>query len=255
MNNSAFFLLAAKCDSIMRLRVLQNHHQYNYQVTRRKHMDRFRLEYLLVAILAVFLFSDTVFAAKAYTTDTQEVPLLSEPGKGKTILMIPAASAVEPVNPNGYTHVRFTKQDGQVRDGWVQSKFLGARPPDAAVERELGAENASLKEQLDSVQQEKTALSQKEKELTDKLTQLNKVYEDLKAGSSNFLKFKAECDQAKTDLASAQDKAQNCMQENENLKFSERVRYFGEGAFILLLGLFLGWLSGRRQKKRKSNYY
>jgi len=169
--------------------------------------------------------------------------------------MIPPASAVEPVNPNGYIHVRFTKPDGQVRDGWVQSKFVGARPPDSAVERELGAENASLKEQLDSAQQDRTSFSQKEKELTEKLTQLNKAYEELKAGSSNFLKFKAECDAAKSELSSAQDKAQNCMQENENLRLSERVRYLALGASILLFGLFLGWLSGRRQKKRKSTYY
>lgn len=218
-------------------------------------MDRFRLAHLLVVILAVFLYSDSAFAAKAYTTDTQEVPLLTAPGKGKTILMIPPASAVEPVNPNSWTHVRYTKPEGDVRDGWVQGKFLGARPPDSAVARELSTENASLKEQLDNIQLEKTALSQKEKELTDKLTQLNRVYEELKAGSTDFLKFKAECDAAKANLASAQESAQNCMQEKNNLELSERVKLLALGASILLFGWFMGWVIGRRQKKRKSAYY
>jgi SH3 domain protein len=218
-------------------------------------MHRFRFALLLVPILAVFLFSDSALAAKAYTTDAQEVPLLSSPGTGKTILMVPPASGVEPVNPNGWTHVRYTKPTGEVRDGWIQSKFLGARPPDSAVAKELGAENNSLKAQLESMDREKTALSLKEKELTDKLTKLNTVYEDLKSSSSDFLKFKTECDAAKSDLARAQEKAQMYMQENVNLKLSERVQFVALGAFILLLGWFMGWLIGRRQKKRKSSYY
>jgi SH3 domain protein len=218
-------------------------------------MDRFRLMPLFVPILAVLLIPGSVFAAKAYTTDAQEVPLLTAPGKGKTILMVPPASAVEPVNPNGWTHVRYTKPDGQVRDGWIQSKFLGARPPDSAVGKELSAENTSLKEQLDSIQQEKTGLSQKEKELTDALNKVNASYSDLKAGSSDFLKFKAECDTAKSSLASAQENIQTLVQENENLKLSQTAQFIAVGASILLVGLVLGWATGRRQKKRRSSYY
>jgi SH3 domain protein len=218
-------------------------------------MDRFRLEYLFVPILALFLIPGPVFAAKAYTTDTQEIPLLSIPGKGKTILTIPPASAVEPVNTNGWVHVRYTKPDGEVRDGWVQSKFLGARPPDSAVAKELGAENASLKEQLDGMDKERATLTEREKELTDKLNKLNKSYEDLKAGSTDFLKFKAEHDAAIASLASAQENIQTLIQENENLKLSERVKFVGLGASILAGGLIFGWLAGRRQKKRKSSYY
>lgn len=150
-------------------------------------MDRFGLARLWVPILAVFLFTGPVFAQKAYTTDAQEIPLLTAPGKGKTILMVPPASTVEPLNTNSWVHVRYTKPNGEVREGWVQSKYLGARPPDSAVAKELGAENASLRERLDGVDREKTTLSEREKDLTDKLTKLNAAYEDLKAGSSNFL--------------------------------------------------------------------
>jgi SH3 domain protein len=218
-------------------------------------MDRFRLVPLFVPILAVLLIPGSGFAAKAYTTDAQEVPLLTAPGKGKTILMIPPSSAVEPVSTNSWTHVRYTKPDGQVRDGWVPSKFLGARPPDSTVAKELTAENSSLKEQLDGLQLEKTGLSQKTKELTDALSKVNAAYAELKTGSSDFLKFKAECDAAKSSLASAQENIQSCMQESENLRLSQHVQYIALGASILLFGMLLGWMSGRRQKKRKSSYY
>jgi len=218
-------------------------------------MDRFRLAHLFMPILAVFLFSGSAFAAKAYTTDSQEVPLLSAPGKGKTIVMVPPASGVEPVATNNWTHVRYTTPGGEVRDGWVASKYLGARPPDSAVARDLGAQNASLKEQLDGIDKERNSLSQREKELTDKLTKLNAAYEELKAGSANFLKFKAEYDAAKSSLASAQENIQTLIQENENLKLSQRVQWFAAGAFVLLFGWFMGWITGKRQKKRRSTYY
>ena len=218
-------------------------------------MDRFGLARLWVPILAVFLFTGPVFAQKAYTTDAQEIPLLTAPGKGKTILMVPPASTVEPLNTNSWVHVRYTKPNGEVREGWVQSKYLGARPPDSAVAKELGAENASLRERLDGVDREKTTLSEREKDLTDKLTKLNAAYEDLKAGSSNFLKFKAEYDAAKSSLASAQENIQTLIQENENLKLSQRVQWFAAGALVLLFGWFTGWMTGRRQKKRRSTYY
>jgi SH3 domain protein len=45
------------------------------------------------------------------------------------------------------------------------------------------------------------------------------------------------------------------IQENENLKVSQRVQWFVAGAMVLLLGWFIGWATGRRQKKRKASYY
>ena len=127
--------------------------------------------------------------------------------------------------------------------------------PSSSVAAELRAENEALKERLDELDKEKTGLSQREKELSDKLTKLNVVYEELKGGSANYLKLKSEYDSAKASLTTAQENIQTMIQENENLKLSQRVQWFVAGALVLLFGWFMGWATGRRSKKKKGTYY
>lgn len=219
-------------------------------------MHSFRPALTAAALVLVLVSASPALATKAYTTDTQEVPLRLTPrNEGKTILMIPPASEVELVNPSAYVHVRFKKPTGEVREGWVQNKFLGARPPDSTAIKELGIQNEALREQLNVLDQEKSGLTQREKDLTDKLTRLNAAHEELKGGSANYLKLKSEYDSAKASLASAQDHIQSLILENENLKISQRVQWFVAGALVLLTGLSLGWGVGRRQKKKKGAYY
>ncbi|MHC1727061.1 MAG: TIGR04211 family SH3 domain-containing protein [Syntrophobacteraceae bacterium] len=219
-------------------------------------MHSFRPALVVAASVIALLAASPALATKAYTTDTQEIPLrLTPKNEGKTILMIPPASEVELVNPSAWVHVRYTKPTGELRDGWVQNKFLGARPPDSTAIRDLGVQNEALRQQLSVLDQEKSGLSQREKDLTEKLTKLNAAHEELKGGSANYLKLKSEYDSAKASLASAQDHIQSLIQENENLKISQRVQWFVAGALVLLTGLSLGWGIGRRQKKKKGAYY
>jgi SH3 domain protein len=194
-------------------------------------------------------------AVKAYTTDTQELPLRVTPSSsGKTLLMVPPASAVELVNPRSYAKVRYQKPDGDIQEGWIASRFLSPWPPNTSMAKELGTENETLKAQMDEAEKEKTELSQKEKELTDKLTKLNSAYEELKDGSVNYLKLKSENDSAKASLASAQENIQTLVQENETLKLSREVRVITLTVAVLLIGWLLGWVTSRR-RKRKGTYY
>ncbi len=209
-----------------------------------------------ILLIAVFLCCGTAFGSKAYVTDSQEVTLKNTPNSnGKTVIEVPPGSPVELVTPNQWVHVRYIKPGGETRDGWAQVKFLGAWPPDSSVARELGEENKALNDKLSTMDKEKAGFVQKEKELTDKLTKLNAAYEELKGGSTNYLKLKSEFDSAKTGLASAQENMQSLLQENENLKLSQHIHGFVAGALVLLLGVFLGWAGGKRRKRRKSLYY
>ncbi len=211
---------------------------------------------LLAALVAVLLATAPVLAVKMYTTDNQELALRAVPGnRGKVITNIPPASAVELVKEHGWTLVRYTDPNGKTRDGWVPSSLLGAWPPDSSIAKEFGSENEAIKQRLGVTEKERTALLDKEKELTDKLVKLNSAYEELKKGSSDYLKLKSEYDSAKTTLASAQENIQTLVQENENLKMSQLIRWFMAGAVVLLVGLLLGWAAGRRQKRKKSTYF
>jgi SH3 domain protein len=219
-------------------------------------MNKFRSALVLATALAIVIPAGSALAVKAYTTDTQELPLRVSPSSSaKTLLTIPPASSVELANPHSYTKVRYEKPGGEVREGWVASRFLSAQPPDSSAARELQTENEALKERLDELDKEKAGLSEREKDLSDKLTKLNVAYEELKGGSVNYLKLKSEYDSAKSNLASAQEHIQTMVQENDNLKLSQRVQWFVAGALVLLLGWFMGWATGRRHKKKKGSYY
>ena len=204
----------------------------------------------------ILLCAGAANAITIYTTDTQETPLRNTPSvSGKTLAVIPPASGVELVNPNSYTKVRFKKPDGQLKEGWIATRFLNSQPPDSSVSKALGAENESLNARLDELEQEKTGLSEKEKELTEKLIKLNSAYEELKGGSANYLKFKSEYDSTKASLASAQENIQMLNQENENLRVSHNVWIFLAGASVLLAGWILGLVTRKWRKKRKGTYY
>ena len=219
-------------------------------------MDRFRFAVALAIVLSIMIPAGSALAVKVYTTDTQELPLRVTPSSsGKTLLMVPPASDVELVNPHSYSKVRYQKPGGDVQEGWIATRFLSAWPPNSSIAKELGTENETLKTRLADLDRESAGLSQKEKELTDKLTRLNAAYEELKGGSANYLKLKTENDSAKASLASAQENIQTLVQENENLKVARDVRWVLTGVAVLLTGWLLGWASCKRKKKRGTYYY
>jgi SH3 domain protein len=218
-------------------------------------MNRLRLLLALSTALSILIATDAALAVKAYTTDSQELPLRVTPSSnGKTLLMVPPGSLVELVNPHSYTKVRFQKPDSQIEEGWIASRFLSPWPSNPSMAKELGAENEALKAKLAELDQQKTELSQKEQELTDKLTKLNSAYEELKGGSANYLKLKSEYDTATVSLGSAQEQIQTLVQENESLKLARDVRWVAATMGVLLTGWFLGWVTSRR-RRRKGVYY
>ena len=66
-------------------------------------------------------------------------------------------------------------------------------------------------------------------------------------GSADYVEVKKDYEQARSTLG-------QLTKENESLKKSERRKWFGIGAAVLLIGLILGLVMGRRQKKRSSLY-
>ena len=99
----------------------------------------------------------------------------------------------------------------------------------------------------------KRSWTQKEKELTDKLTKLNAAYEELKGGSANYVKLKSEYDSAKSGLTSAQENIQALIRENDNLKLTHNIQWFVSGAGVMLFGWFLGWATSKWRKKKRGN--
>jgi len=195
------------------------------------------------------------WGAKVYVIDTKDIPLRSGPSQhGRIVATIPSGAALELLKGNEYARVRYTDPNGATKEGWVSAFTLGARPPESVLTKELQADNNALKEQVIMLEREKGELSQKEKELSDKVTRLEQAYEVLKSGSANYVKLKEEYETARSSLGSAQENIQSLQQENENLKLTQYIQWFGSGALVLLLGWLLGWLTGRNRRKQRSRY-
>jgi SH3 domain protein len=213
----------------------------------------------LLLISAVFLtatcFPTVGWAAKAYVADPKETALRAGPGMNyKVLATIPTGVGLEVVKAAEWIQVRFSGPGGEIKDGWVQNSAVAPFPPESTFIKELQTENAQTNEKLNGLEKERGELLLKEKELTEKLRKVETAYESLKSGSANVLKIKEEADAAKAALASSEENIQALIQENEDLKFSARIKWFIAGAMVLLFGWCLGWLTTRSHKRHRSSY-
>jgi len=206
----------------------------------------------VLVLIMVGLFQASHAAKTAYVTETHEIALRTGPSTQNRVLgMVPPGTGVEVIKTrNEWSQVRFIGSTGESKEGWVQNRFLGESPT-----KELETEILALKEKIAGLEKEKELLGQKEREGKDKLARLVTDYEVLKSGSANFLKLKSEYDSLKTALNSAQDNIQKLIQENKNLKLSERIKWFVAGALVLLVGFVFGLAAGRYQRKRRTTQY
>lgn len=216
-----------------------------------------RKNILLLSITTVFLLASggRAFALKAYITDPKEVGVRSGASSQKRVVTnLAPGTPVELLTPNQWSHIRYTGQDGESKEGWVPSRSVGLTPPDSILSQGLQRESDAQKEQIAALEKEKADLQQKVKELSDRHGKLETNYEALKSGSANYVKLKDQFDSTRAELDSATENVKSLTQENENLKLTEQIKWFAAGGFVLLVGLLLGWLTGRQQKKRRASY-
>ena len=219
-------------------------------------MKRTSLLLMTVIFLTMIGSPAPSWGAKAYVSDPKETALRAGAGQHfKVLAVIPSGTGLEVLKTTGWVQVRYTGPGGETKEGWVQNSDVAPFPPESAFIKELQAENTQLNERLSSLEKERTELSHKEKDLSEKLRKVETAYEALKTGAANVLKMKEESDAAKAALASSEENIQALIQENEDLKFSARIKWFIAGALVLLFGWLLGWLTSRTHKRHRSTYY
>jgi SH3 domain protein len=219
-------------------------------------MKKLHLSLALMLVLLSSTLCHDCWAAKAYVNDAHEIALRSGPSvQNRVIRMLPPGIQVDQLNIRAdWTQIRLPEGSGSVREGWVLSRFLSMETPDALQQRVLEQENTTLKEMIANLEKEKADIANRQKEFQDKIAKMEASYESLKTGSTNYLKFREEFDATKAALAAAQNNYQSLLQENENLKLSQKIRWFVSGALVLLGGWAMGLLTGRLQRKRPSTY-
>lgn len=208
-------------------------------------------------LLSTVLMDQASWAARAYVSNEQEIILRSGPSEeNRVVKSLKPGSSVEVLSTkHDWSRVRVKEGPGQVREGWVLSSLLSDQAPEEIQAKLLEKENAAIKEKMAGMEKEKGEIAKREQELQDKLNKLQASYDELKAGASDFIKLKEEFDAAKAALSQTQSLNQALLQENEDLKLSQKIRWFLAGAGVLLGGWVLGIMTGRQQRKRRQPYY
>jgi len=204
------------------------------------------------------------WADRAYVTDSFKITLRTGPSSENKVIAMPnSGEAVEVMDSReNWAHVRLLDRGQGTVEGWVLSRYLINRLPWELQVTNLKAENERMKDQLASIQSaegEATERGQKLagelKKTSEALKDLQSKYESLKQGASEYLNLKEEYDVTRTKLETIQKTAKTLTSENARLKSSQRNKWFATGAAVLLIGLFIGLILGKREKKRKSLYY
>jgi len=223
-------------------------------------MKKILLLCLILSLTLSLFIRPSLALNTAYVTDLCQVHLRSGPGTGFKVLAALSSGFIVEVlaQKDSWSNVRYVKEGGESTEGWILSKFLVDQPPWAAQAKTM---NASLKEQLACIVEEKNQLSKRETELAkalqaanEKLQKLEADYDSLKTGSADYLKLKQLYDSTKTALAEAQENVRTLSQEIEDSKLSQRIKWFMAGALVLLCGWVIGVIMGRYQRKRRTHF-
>jgi SH3 domain protein len=196
-------------------------------------------------------------AATMYITDEIPVMVRQEPGANRKILAMPnTGTRVEVLENNdaGWSRVRLP--DG--KEGWTLTRYLAKGPSKQVIIDRLRRENKALREKSETLIDENPRLKTERNELEKALAEqtqtaenLKQSYETLKRESSKFLALKASYEKASHDLAESTKRQAELEEEVKALRNNRILRWFLAGAAVLLVGMFIGFMS-RRPKRRPS---
>ena len=225
-------------------------------------MARFHLVSTLT--LGLCLIVQTGWAAEAYVSDSFEVTLRTGPGIENRIIAMPASGQpLEVLDTHGdWSLVRFQTPGRGSVEGWLLSRYIITRLPWELQARTLKEENASLKGKLARVEKElgettrhQQMLGRKLNETTEALHKVENAYESLKHEAADYLKLKEAYTANRSTLESAQKELQGLTEEYRRLSSLQRNRWFLAGALVLLCGLIIGLVMGRRERRRRQSLY
>ena len=212
------------------------------------------LRFLLILVM-VSCFSITAFATEdAYVTDSFKISIRRGPSLENKILdFLPSGMPVTVLEEkDGWTRVIVPKSNEKELIGWVLTRYLIRRQPWKEQRMRLAKRLNIVEQNMDACQGNLEEVSKKERELAQlqikfvkTIDTLQKDYEALKTGSADYLKIKEEYEMQKEMTAELK-------KENDRLKDLGRLSFFGLGAFVLLSGLAIGVIIGRRNQKRSS---
>ncbi len=219
-------------------------------------MKTIRTPFFLAFFLIMVYPMHTSWAETVYSLGTSDVPILATPNTQGTVLktLVPG-TPVEIKQSDRWVLVEYQDESGRSRRGWVDAILLGHNPPEEIWVKQLEEESIELKTRALTLEGERNMLLEREKDLSEQVARLQSDYEQLKTGASEYFELKEEHDASLLALTELEAKLDAMTRENQNLKISQRIKWFTTGAIVFMVGWFIGWLNGKRRKKQKSSYF
>ena len=223
-----------------------------------------RFSFATVVIIVFFFSVQSSWAQKSYVSDILRITLRTGPSvDNKIITMLPSGQAVEVLETSGeWSRVQIMEGEDITQEGWVMSRYLMARLPWEVRAVVLTEENSRLKEKLTMVEKELSETTRLSRELAGKLkdtsaalAKVEKDFKSLKKGAADYLALRTKHESAISQLETSRKNLREVTRENEELRSSQRIKWFITGASVVVFGLIFGLILGKKQRRRRSSIY
>jgi len=220
-----------------------------------------RLTFIFGFFSVVFMAAQSSWAATAYVSDSFHITCRTGPSiENKVIAMPSSGQPVEVVDSQDeWTKVRIQKPDGTHVEGWVLNRYIITRVPWKAQAEALQAKNVSLREKLADTEKRLKAVSARQQDLvgqlqanSEALDQVQTEYDSLRHRAADYLKLEAAYKTNRSKLENAEARVARLTEEITELRSLKRNRWLLTGAAVVLIGLIIGMVIGRQQRKHRS---
>jgi len=210
------------------------------------------------AILLFCMISSDLFAAEWHIKPTSEVPLRRGQGTDYKIdAVISDGTSVSLLEVDGdWAKIQL----GSGKEGWILKRYLSDEKPLRDQVVELVQNKVELEERLVETEDHLNQLTQVHGQTEQALIVCNDDRSTIESDYQQLQKDTADVVQTKKNLISAEkklDELENHLAalqlENKGLKNNSSLMWFLTGSGVLLFGLLIGVLAGKRSKKRYSS--
>ena len=212
---------------------------------------------VIISVIVIVSFCPVSWAYKAYVTDSFRISLRRGPSiENKILKFISSGQPVEvEETDNGWSKIEIMDDEkNTLLSGWVLNRYLITRAPWEEQVKQLKEQNnrlmnglADLEKKLQETSSVRGLLSEELRKNSASMEVLRNKYESLVKDASNYLKLKKEHEAAKKLV-------NRLSSENKAMRSSHSRRWFAVGALVLLCGLLIGILMGKREKRHRSYY-
>jgi len=214
-----------------------------------------------ILIITLTLCVAQVWAKTMYVTDSFEITLRGGTSTRHKILAILSSDEEVEVLEDLGTWTKVRLKNG--KEGYVLSRYLTSNIPKSFIIRELQRKLKAMQEELTNLRKTKKTLENSNSELKvtlrsreRQLAKLEREYNDLKSGSSNYIETKQLKDQLEVENKRLKIQLATLLEKNKELERKKDSLWFASGAGVLLVGWLLGLIMGRVQtRRRRSSHY